>query len=129
MDRRRNTGRLGERIAAERLQRCGYRLVERNYRRREGEIDLIARRGPVLVFCEVKTLIAPGGTRPGPAHPLEAVRPAKRAQVRRLARAWLAERSAAGSAPGCRDLRFDAIGVVLSPSGDLLAFRHVESAF
>jgi putative endonuclease len=45
-------GKLGERAAARHLERAGYRIVERNYRTREGEIDLIARNGVTLVFCD-----------------------------------------------------------------------------
>jgi putative endonuclease len=106
-----------------------YREAERNYRTRAGEIDLIATRGSTLVFCEVKTIVARGATGRGPAYALEAVGTAKRAQIRRLARAWIAERSAAGTSPGCRNARFDAVGVTLSPGGRLLRLEHVEAAF
>ena len=47
-------GALGERLASEHLERQGYRILERNFRCRMGEIDLIARRGSELVFAEVK---------------------------------------------------------------------------
>jgi putative endonuclease len=125
-DRRRQTGRLGERIAAERLERLGYTVIEQNHRSREGEIDLIATRKGVLVFCEVKTLVRRGLSHQGPAFPLEAVGPAKRAQVRRLARAWLGARP---QARRWRAVRLDAIGVSLSPEGELLSIDHVENAF
>jgi putative endonuclease len=125
-DGRRETGLAGERIAGERLERLGYTVIERNHRRREGEIDLIAARDGVLVFCEVKTLVRrrPGGR--GPAFPLEAVGWAKRAQVRRLARAWLGSRARARR---WREIRLDAIGVWLSPEGEVLGIDHVENAF
>ena len=90
-DHRRALGRRGEDLAATHLQRHGWRIVERNFRTREGEIDLIAARRGTLAFCEVKTLIArraPPAS--GPADPVESVGPAKRIQVRRMARAWLA---------------------------------------
>ena len=106
----------------------GYEVVERNYRTRAGEIDLIARKGGTLVFCEVKALVARSGGGVGPAFPLEAVGRAKRAQVRRLARSWLAERSD-GQARRYRELRFDAVGVLLAPAGELLRLDHVEAAF
>lgn len=128
-DRRKQIGRLGERLASRRLEQQGYRVIERNYRTREGEIDLIVARDATLVFCEVKTLVARASTRQGPAHVLEAVGAAKRAQIRRLAKAWLAERSAAGTAPRCPNARFDAIGVLVSPAGRLLRLDHVEAAF
>jgi putative endonuclease len=128
-DRRINTGRLGERAAARYLERGGLRTVERNYRTRHGEVDLIALDGGTLVFCEVKTLVARPSPLVGPTHPLESIRPAKRAQVRRIARAWLAERRAAGALPRYRELRFDAVGVLLSSRGDVLKVEHVEAAF
>jgi putative endonuclease len=123
-DRRRRVGQLGERLAARRLERGGYRIIERNYRTRDGEIDIVARRGQTLVFCEVKTVVV-RQTDNGPAFALEAVRPAKRAKIRRLARSWMSERSAGGF----RSVRFDAIGVTLSARGRVLALEHVEAAF
>ncbi|UCB42434.1 MAG: YraN family protein [Dehalococcoidales bacterium] len=53
--KRRETGILGEKLAAEFLQGRGYRIVETNYRCPEGEIDIIARHGDFLVFVEVRT--------------------------------------------------------------------------
>jgi putative endonuclease len=129
-DPRRGTGRRGEKVAARLLQRQGYVVLERNFRTREGEIDLIATRAGTLVFCEVKALVArSGGPSTGPATPLEAVGPAKRAQVRRLARAWLALQRELGTSRVWGVLRFDAIGVLLSPAGELLQVDHVEGAF
>ena len=129
-DARRGTGRRGEDLAAARLEHLGYAIVERNFRTREGELDLIASRARTLVFCEVKALVArPGGPSAGPATPLEAVGPAKRSQVRRIAGAWLAAQREGGEIRRWRSLRFDAIGVLLSPHGELLRLDHVEGAF
>src|SRR6476620_2729509 len=52
---RQNLGRLGERLASDALEARGYRIVERNFRCRAGEIDLVAEEGQDLVFVEVKT--------------------------------------------------------------------------
>ena len=129
-DPRRGTGRRGEKVAAKLLQRQGYVVLERNFRTRAGEIDLIAVRNGTLVFCEVKALVArPGGPTSGPATPLEAVGTAKRSQVRRLARAWLAAERERDPSRRWSVLRFDAIGVLLSPAGELLRVDHVEGAF
>ena len=125
-DKRRQLGRRGEDLAAHHLQRAGWRIVKRNYRIRDGEIDLIAARGGTLVFCEVKTLVDRGSTARGPANPVESVDHRKQAQVRRLARAWLAENAGRLRAS---DLRLDVIGVVLSPAGDLVRLEHIEGAF
>ena len=83
------TGRIGEDLACRQLERDGLAIVARNCRTRFGEIDVIAIDGETLVFVEVKTIRA-GGLR-GPERPAHAVGRRKQMQVRRLARAWLAE--------------------------------------
>jgi putative endonuclease len=123
---RQRAGRLGERLAARHLERSGYRVIDRNFRSREGELDLVAVNSSVLVFCEVKALVARGACAHGPTHPLEAVGPAKRRQVRRIARLWIAERRPRSFSS---DIRFDTIGVLVSPRGRLLSLEHVENAF
>ena len=50
-------GRYGENLAARHLSDAGLRVLERNWRCREGEIDIVARDGRTLVFCEVKTRV------------------------------------------------------------------------
>jgi putative endonuclease len=124
-DPRRRLGALGERLAREHLERAGYEVLERNYRTRRGEIDLVAFGRGALVFCEVKTRIA--GSRSGPAGPLEAIGHAKQRRLRMLAREWLSDPR--GARPGADALRFDAIGVTLDPHGRLVALEHVEAAF
>jgi putative endonuclease len=124
VDGRRERGALGERIAAQHLERQGYSIVARNHRTRHGELDLIAANERALVFCEVKTRIA--GGRSGPAGPLDAIGPQKRRRLRALAADWLAS---SGERPRRGEVRFDAIGVTLSPSGQLLALEHLEGAF
>jgi putative endonuclease len=124
-DPRRRLGALGERLAREHLERAGYRVLERNYRSRRGEIDVVALGHGALVFCEVKTRVR--GGRAGPAGPLEAIGRAKQRRLRVLAREWLSAHE--GGRPGARSLRFDAIGVTLDATGRLLALEHVEAAF
>ena len=120
-ERRRRLGATGEQIAAEHLARRGFQILDRNYRTRWGELDIVASDGRQIVFCEVKCRVANRFGR----DPLESVHPAKRAQVRRMAGRWLVERPH----PRVSDLRFDAIGVTLSPDGELLRLDHVEAAF
>ncbi|MFZ2052277.1 MAG: YraN family protein [Solirubrobacteraceae bacterium] len=125
-DPRHALGRLGEDLAATHLERRGFAIVDRNARTRYGEIDLIAFDGVVLAFVEVKTRRA--STQSGrhlPA-PLEGLRPRQRARLRRLAAAWLAERTSPLLA---RELRFDAIGVVVDETGSVLRLDHVEGAW
>lgn len=121
IDRRRQLGAAGEQFAADHLTRQGFRILDRNYRTRFGELDIIACDQHQIVFCEVKCRVANRAGR----DPLESVHAAKQAQVRRLAGRWLSERPH----PRARDLRFDAIGVTLSPDGKLLRLDHLESAF
>jgi putative endonuclease len=115
-------------LAAEHLERRGYEIVERNYRTRSGELDIIASDGTTLIFCEVKSrLMTPGrtGIIDGDVA-LESVRAGKRLQVRRLAGRWLSERA---QRPRVANLRFDAIGVTVDRGGRLVALEHVEGAF
>ena len=125
-DRRKALGQRGEDIATAHLERSGWQIVARNYRVREGEIDVIAARDGTLAFCEVKTLVRRTQGGRGPANPIESVRYDKQARVRRMARRWLA---AQDGRLGVSDLRLDVIGVVLSPAGELLELEHLEGAF
>lgn len=124
---RQRTGRLGEELACAHIRRLGWRLIERNARTRFGEIDIVAAERATLIFVEVKTL-RDGGF--GAADPLASIGPRKRLQVRRLARAWLAERSRPPDpGRGFEEIRFDAIGIVIGSDGDLLELEHVPAAF
>jgi putative endonuclease len=100
-------GRVGEDLAARRYRRMGFRVLERNWRCPEGEIDLIAVRRGVIVFCEVKTRRS---LRCG--HPAEAVDFRRQVRLRRAAARWLAQhgRRAAG-------VRFDVVAVTAGGDG------------
>lgn len=124
-DARIGIGVLGERLAAEHLERAGYAILARNWHCRYGELDIVAVDRTALVFCEVKTRVA--GGRAGPEGPLEAIGDRKRHRLRLLAREWLARRASGGPSPPA--LRFDAIGVTVNRAGGLLALEHVEDAF
>ena len=121
-DPRRQLGALGERLAGEHLVRRGFQIIERNFRTRFGELDIVAFDGRVLAFCEVKTR----RMRPGQGSPFDAIQALKRAQVRRMAAVWLNARS---ERPYAQELRFDAIGVTFDLSGRLLSIEHLEGAF
>src|SRR5687767_11181888 len=97
VDPRRATGRLGEELAARHLTGSGYRVLERNFRTRYGELDIVAADAGHLVFCEVKTRVA--GRRGGPAGPLDAVGAHKRRRLRRMAAQWLANRGSRADRP------------------------------
>ena len=98
---RQSLGRYGEDLACRELQRRGYSILARRFRTRFGEIDIIAREGPTLVFVEVKTRrsAAFGG-------PVAAVNAAKQRRLVNMARSYLL--GLGGGAPPCR---FDVVGV------------------
>ncbi len=115
---RRTLGQEGERLAAEYLEREGYRIIERNVRAGGVELDLVACRGRLRVFVEVKTRRS---RRHGP--PEAAVDRNKQARIARGAAAWLREHRTAGGRA-----RFDVITVEPDPSGALVV-RHWPGAF
>ncbi len=85
-------------------------MVARNWRSRQGEIDLIARRGGLLVFCEVKTRASTAF-----GEPFEAVTRTKQMRLRRLAAEWLRSSTSRGR----YELRFD-VASVRGPSVEVL---------
>ena len=114
-DARRALGARGEDAAAAWYTKQGYEVVARNWRCREGELDLIVRNGRTYVFCEVKTR-----TSTVFGAPVEAVTRDKQMRIRRLAARWLED-----GAPGpAKDIRFD-VASVLGPR----EVEVVEGAF
>lgn len=115
----RAAGRLGEDYTAEYLRRYGYIIKERNFCKRCGEIDLIAQKGGILAFVEVKTRRA--GSVSAPA---DAVTKAKQLKIMRTAASYLQERQT--------DLqpRFDVAEVIFEPrTFQPERIRYIENAF
>jgi putative endonuclease len=123
-DPRKSIGRRGEDLAAEHLCRRGFEIVERNYRTRFGELDIVAFDGRTIAFCEVKARRVNGSGAGLP--PLASLHRRKQLQVRKMALQWLAERV---DRPRAALLRFDAIGIWLDPGGRLVRLEHLEGAF
>jgi putative endonuclease len=142
-DDRGGLGRYGENVAAAHLRAAGLTILARNWRCPEGEVDIVAMDGDVLVVCEVKTRRGVGfGT------PLDAVTPAKAARLRRLALYWLTNQRAAvtspepgadsistlASAPSnaqfarYTEVRFDVVSV-LRPLSGAMSVEHLRGAF
>ncbi|HWH11804.1 MAG TPA: YraN family protein [Solirubrobacteraceae bacterium] len=117
-DHRARLGRLGERLALEHYARLGFRLLERNYRVRAGELDLIVYDGRTVVFAEVKT------RRLGGWDPLDAITDAKQRRLRVLAASWLAGQL---KPPRANEFRFDAVGVVIDAHGRLVELDQREA--
>jgi putative endonuclease len=117
MHARSRFGTVGEDLAADYLQGLGFEVVARNFQCAAGEIDGVAMKGRLLVFCEVKT-------RTGDAFgvPAEAVGYAKQARMKRVAAHWLTEHK-----PGAVDVRFDVVSVIFrNGTGEV---THIPDAF
>jgi putative endonuclease len=101
----RSVGVRGEALAARWYEHKGYEVLARNWRCRDGEIDLVARSGSCVVFCEVKTRSTDGfGTGS------ESVTLAKQRRIRRLAASWLSELAPPSDRPWF-DVRFDVVSI------------------
>ena len=107
MHARERIGRDGEEAAWAAYRRRGFRLLERNWRTRAGELDLILVREDLVVFCEVKTRtgVVFGG-------PFEAVTAAKQRKIRGLAEHFLVQRRLRPAA-----VRFDVASVTAIRNG------------
>ena len=116
---RKELGAEGERRAADHLAARGYRIIARNVRAGGVEMDLIARRGPLVVFVEVKTR-----REGGPGSGEDAVDARKRLRLVRGAAAWMHEQPR-----GIRRVRFDVIVCECSQEERDWRLRHFEGAF
>jgi putative endonuclease len=126
MDPRRKLGELGEDEAVRHLERLGHEILDRNFRTRYGELDIVARDARFLVFCEVKTRVVRLATR-DVLGPFASIGVRKQRQVRAMAREWLAQGRLDGARPP--EVRFDAVGVSFDAQGRLQSLEHLEAAF
>ncbi len=108
-------GKQGEQLAVEFLQRAGLRILDRNWRCADGEIDVVAADRRVLVICEVKTR---SGSRYGT--PIEAVDRRKRTRLRRLAIRWVVAHGVLFD-----EVRIDVVGVLKTAPGEF-TIEHVQ---
>ncbi len=111
-------GERGEDAAAAYLERAGMSVIERNWRTKSGEIDIVALDGTTLVLCEVKTRRTTAKGQPD-----EAVTPSKQKRYGRLARQYVAH-------AGLDDtpVRFDVISILVIAE-DRALLRHHRAAF
>lgn len=118
-------GKIGEKIAQEYLQEKGYRILEKNYKfqapgdLQKGEIDIIAKKGDVICFCEVKTLKNPKIDIP----PEAKVNFSKRKKLIATAESWLIK----NKIPLDSKWQFDVISVIIQ--GNKKKIFHFENAF
>ncbi len=114
------TGKRGEDAALAFLQKRGYRLLERNWRHRRYEIDLIFEKDGQLIFVEVKTRTHASFAESGL---LPVVQPAQQQRIFEAAVTYAEARGHEG------EIRFDLLGVLLAPDGYLLELEHLPNAF
>ena len=114
MNHNQTIGRWGEDVASEYLQKEGYIHVDRNVRTPYGEIDLILRRGEIIVFVEVKTRTS---SRYG--YPEESITPRKQQHMFDSAEHYAQEKK-------LEHWRIDAISVEGKPSGKEPKITHIE---
>jgi putative endonuclease len=119
MNERGATGRRAEDLAVALLEGRGFRVVARNWRRPQGELDVVADDQGTCVFVEVRSRT---GEEFG--HPLESVNPRKRAQIVRAARLYLDQEDVRASG-----FRFDVVGVTFFADGREPDCVHIEDAF
>lgn len=100
-------GRRGESLAARELERRGYRILERRWRHKRGELDIVAQDGRTLVIVEVKTR-----RRAGVVRPVDAVDSKKQQKLVLLAEAYVRARRLSDAR-----IRFDVVGVHLPEKG------------
>jgi putative endonuclease len=108
-------GQHGEQLAADYLAASGLQILARNWRCKDGEIDIVAAEQRVLVICEVKTRTGVGfGT------PIEAVTSQKARRLQRLAVRWVTSQGVI-----FEEIRIDVVGVLRTPAGEF-SIEHVR---
>jgi len=116
--KRKEVGAIGEKLAVDFLKKRGYKILQRNYRCREGEIDIIAQKDEFLVFVEVRTKKNTAfGT------PEESVTLSKREKLISLANAYI---QAYNKPP--QSWRIDVVAVELTPDNRVSRLEHIENA-
>jgi len=129
MAKKDGVGRYGERVALRHVAERGWEVLDTNWRGKDGELDIVALDGDVLVVVEVKTRSGHGY-----GHPAEAVTPRKLARIKRLTGQWLtAFRDRVVAVPVAPDrrarfgaIRIDVVAVTLQRRGPAVV-EHIES--
>ena len=116
---RQSIGRHGEELAQKYLRQKHYKIVEKNFRCKSGELDIIAKEKNVVVFVEVRTKTS---TRYGPAY--NSVTYSKQKQVKRVAQFYISKYNLVNT-----QFRFDVIGITLTPQTGEYHLDHIQNAF
>ncbi len=118
-DSRKKLGIQGEKLAAKFLKRRGYKITQRNYKCKLGEIDIVAQQDKTVVFVEVKTRRTEEF---GP--PQYAITAAKKKQISKAALSYIREKNFTE-----QSCRFDVIAITFSPESRKPKIEHIENAF
>ena len=110
-------GNIGESLACRFLEGRGFKIVERNYRKKWGELDIVAEKGGVLHFVEVKAISNPN------FRPEDAVRAWKKERVKRVIRTYFLDRKIADD----KDFEIDVIAIFLDFSRKKARIRMLEN--
>lgn len=110
-------GQIGEKLAENYLRENKFRIIDQNYRKKWGEIDLIAQKGKTLHFIEVKTQIADFVNRPE-----DKVNWRKQRRIHRAALTYLLERRY----PSDQEWQVDVIAIELTPDLEVWEIRYIE---
>ncbi len=112
-------GHTGEKIAVKYLKKHGYKIIERNFKLKCGEIDIVAKQGECICFIEVKTR-----TSNSFAEPYEAVDYKKQKKLYRLAEIWLSMHKLHNAL-----CRFDIVSVLLKENCVICEIKLIKDAF
>lgn len=119
----RKFGDWGEKLAEDFLQRKGYEILDRNFQKRCGEIDLICRKDDVLHFVEVKTRTEASTLKFGP--PAEAVTKTKQQKIIQTAFTYLSEKNYGGKI----NWQIDVVSIVYYKKDQKARISLIENAF
>src|SRR3989338_2913195 len=113
-----NVGQMGEDLAAKFLEKNGFSVTDRNYRKKWGEIDIIDEKEGVLHFVEVKAI-----TSKGDYLPEDNIRLWKKERLSRVIRTYLLDKHI----PDDQEFEIDVISIVLDPIGSNHQIRMIEN--
>lgn len=112
-------GKLGEDLALQHILQQQYQIIQRNFRCKTGEIDIIAKDRHIVVFIEVRAKTSDAY---GPAYNM--VTPSKHKQVKRVALHYISQQNLINT-----QFRFDVIGITFQPGSDDYQLDHIQNAF
>jgi len=115
---KRNIGKLGEDVAVKYLENHGYKILERNYRKPWGEIDIVAQQSDELVFVEVKTQNQEFEWRPE-----ENVTRHKKRQLSKIINTYLKEHRVYSEI----DFRVDVLGIIINDKTKIAQIEHIQN--